>query len=378
MKLLIPIENSGVQYWRTRTPIWELEKLGLVETRYFEARQFTSKEVADGLQWCDLVILRGCADTTGLSLLRNYQKLGKPCAVDQDDYNFEVDPLNPAYKRFGTEEIDIKTEHGESSLWKDGVDGFDLKKNRIKAGAGLTILQESALLTTTTPYLKSKFKKLCGREDIQVIPNAVNKSLWKPLYTARDKYKDGFRFGWFISDSHGSDLLYIRGVLRDFLNKHKDAKLVIMGDYGGVCLDDYFPKEQIETYGWCDLYADHYPTIASCMGLDVAIAPLAHNEFNRCKSPLKFAEYTYLGYPTILENIETYSPYVCDGESALLAGSESEWISALEKMYSDKNLRSKLHFNALEVCDLFFDNAKVCHQWYAAFKWILDREELTV
>lgn len=377
IKLLIPIEMSGVQYWRTRTHLWELEKRGLVETRYFEARNFTSKEVSEGLKWCDLVVLRGAADVSGLELLRNYQSLGKPCAVDIDDFNVDVDPMNPAYKRFGTEEIEIETEHGRSWLWKDGVDGFDLKKNRIKAGAGLAILQEAALMTTTTPYLKEKFKQLSGRDDIQVIPNAVNKELWKPIPSAREKYADSFRFGWFISDSHGSDLLYIRETLKAFLIAHKDAKLVILGDYGGVNLDGYFPADQIETHVFSDLYADHYSVVGACLGLDVAIAPLAHTEFNRCKSPLKFAEYTYLGYPTILENIETYNAYVADGEHALLAGSPHEWTMCLNKLYHDKDLRAKLRFNALQICNTFFDNKNVCMDWYSAYSWILNREVLT-
>lgn len=376
MRLLVPIEFSGVQYWRTRTPLWELEKRGLIETRYFEARQFTSKEVSDGLKWCDAVVLRGCADTTGLELLRNYQSLGKPCLIDQDDFNFDVDPLNPAYKRFGTEEIEVETEHGRSWLWKDGIDGFDLKKNQIKAGAGLAILQEAALVTTTTPYLKEKFQQLSGRTDIQVIPNAVNKNLWKPVHNSREKYKDGFRFGWFVSDSHGSDWMYIRSVIRDFLLSHKDAKFVIMGDYGGVDLDGYFPKDQVETHDFCSLYDDHYPVVAACLGLDAAIAPLVHTEFNRCKSPLKFAEYTYLGYPTILENIETYSPYVVDGESALLASNPQEWLVQLERLYNDKSLRSKLHFNALQVCGMFFNNERVCMDWYNTIKWSLNKEVL--
>ena len=378
MKLFVPIDLSGVGYWRCRTPLWELEKKGLVETRYFEARQFTSKQVAEGLQWCDAVIFRGCADISGLELLRAYQAAGKPCIVDQDDFNFDVDPLNPAYKRFGTEEVELENpKTGEKDwLWKDGVDGFDLKKNRLKAGAGLAILQEAALITTTTPYLKNKFKELSGRDDILVVPNAVNKNLWKPVPGAREKYADGFRFGWFISDSHGSDMLYIREALKDFLLAHKDAKLVIMGDYGGVDLEGYFPKDQIETHAFADLYADHYPTIAGCLGLDVAIAPLAHTEFNRCKSPLKFAEYTYLGYPSILENIDTYAPYVTDGEHALLASNPTEWKMCLNKLYHDKDLRAKLRFNSRQICDVFFDINKVAHDWYMAYKFVLNREVL--
>jgi glycosyltransferase involved in cell wall biosynthesis len=376
MKLLVPKEKSGVQYWRTWTPLWELEKRGLVELRTFEVRNFTSKEIADGLKWCDAVIGRGFSGTAGLKLLRSYQGLGKPVIVDHDDYNFDIDPLNRSYKWYGTEEIEMQNTKtgGKEWLWKDGVDGFHLQENRVNAGARLSVMEEAALMTTTTPYLKEKFKQLTGREDIVVIPNAVNKELWKPVPNAREKYKDGFRFGWFISDSHGSDLLYIREALRDFLKEHKDAKLVLMGDWGGVDLEGYFPKDQIETHEFCDLYADIYPVIAGCLGLDVGIAPLAHTEFNRCKSPLKFAEYTYLGYSTILENIETYNPYVTDGEHALLAGSPTEWKMALNTLYHDKGMRAKLKFNAKQLCDTFFDNSKVAMDHYNAYKWVLNRE----
>lgn len=371
MKLLVPRTKSGVEYWRTWVPLKELERRGKVEIRTFDAKSFLPAEVSAGLKWCDAVVFRGCADIAGLDLLRKYQELGKPCIVDQDDFNFDVDPLNPAYKRFGTEEIEVETEHGRSWLWKDGVDGFDLKKNRMKAGAGIAILQEAAVVTTTTPYLKQKFQALSGRGDIFVIPNAINKDIWKPMSGARDKYKDGFRFGWFISDSHASDLLYIRETLKKFLLAHKDAKLVILGDYGGIDLNGYFPEDQVETIPFLDLYELHYPIIASCLGLDVAIAPLAYTEFNRCKSPLKFAEYTAWGYPTILENIETYAPYVVDGETALLAGSPEEWTIALEQMYSNKDLRAKIRFNAPAVVDALFDIRKVALDWETVFRSVM-------
>ena len=376
MKLLVPAEKSGVQYWRSWVPLWELEKQGLVELRTFEVSQFTSREVAEGLKWCDAVVGRGFSGKAGWSLLKSYQALGKPVFVDHDDFNFDVDPWNKAYKWYGTEEVEIMNpKTGEKEwLWKDGVDGFNLKENRLNAGARLGVMQEAALFTTTTPYLKQKFEELTGRGDIVVIPNAVNKELWKPVPNAREKYQDGFRFGWFISDSHSSDLLYIREALKEFLLEHKDAKLVLMGDWGGVDVEGYFPKDQLETHSFCDLYEDQYSAVAGCLGLDVAIAPLAHTEFNRCKSPLKFAEYTYLGYPTILEKLETYSPYVTDGEHALLAGSPVEWKIALNQVYHDKGLRAKLRFNALQICDLFFDIKKVAMDWRNCYKYVLNRE----
>lgn len=376
IKLLVPKEKSGVQYWRTWLPLWELEKKGLVEIRTFEVRGFTSKEVAEGLKWCDAVVGRGFSGTAGLQLLRNYQSMGKPVFVDYDDFTFDIDPLIPAYKWHGTEEVEIERDGKREWLWKDGVDGFNLKQNRINAGARLSVIQEAAVVTTTTPYLKEKFKQLTGRDDIHVIPNGVDKSLWKPLHSAREQYKDGFRIGWFISNAHSHDMLYIRHTLKRFLESHKDSKLVLMGDCSNVDLEGFFPKDQIEWYRFADLYDNHYPAIASCLGLDVGIAPLEHTEFNRCKSPLKFAEYTYFGYPTILENIETYNPYVVDGEHCLLASTPLEWTMQLNRMYEDKDLRAKLRFNALQICDTFFDIKKVAMDYYNLYKFVLNRETL--
>jgi glycosyltransferase involved in cell wall biosynthesis len=373
MKLLVPVEKSGVQYWRTRTPLWALERKKLVECRYFDARSFTSREVAAGLKWCDAVVARGFSGMAGLDLLKQYQGLGKPCFVDHDDFNFDVDPLNPAYKWYGTDEVEVVDDKGVKSwLWKDGVDGFNLKENRLNSGARLSVLENAALVTTTTPYLKNKFQGLTGRTDIAVIPNAVNSKIWKPMPDAREKYKDGFRFGWIISDSHGSDLLYIRDALKKFLDQHSDAKLVLMGDWSSVNLEDFFNPAQLETHGFCDLYEGHYPVIASCLGLDVAIAPLAHTEFNRCKSPLKFAEYTFLGFPTILENIETYNIYVQPGEDALLASDPDQWVWALNTLYENKDLRAKLKWNALQLCQSLFDVEKVCWEWLEAYKSVLE------
>ena len=147
-----------------------------------------------------------------------------------------------------------------------------------------------------------------------------------------------------------------------------------MGDYGGVDLNGYFPPDQIDIHDFCDLYEGHYPVIASCLGLDVAIAPLAHTEFNRCKSPLKFAEYTFLGYPSILENIETYSPYVKDGEDALLASDPDQWGFALNQLYNNPGLRAKLHWNAQQLCKSLFDVNTVCYEWLNAFKSVFEEQ----
>ena len=49
-----------------------------------------------------------------------------------------------------------------------------------------------------------------------------------------------------------------------------------------------------------------YPEKLASLGLDLALAPLEDNLFNRCKSNLKFLEYGACGYPVIASDIECY------------------------------------------------------------------------
>lgn len=378
LKILVIHGKSGCDFWRTWLPCEEIRKQGLAEIRYLENRFMTAKEIGEGLHWCDLAHIRGLFGVEGLTTLRQYQKLGVPVTIDLDDLHFNVSPFNPGYANFGTEEVEVKNpKTGDIQyLWKDGIDGFDLKANRIKFHAYANVLKEANLITTTTVYLKDAMLSISPDANIAVLPNAIDFTRWKPL-DIRSKFKDKFRFGWAVSGSHGEDWLSFKPALEQFLRKHPDAKFVCLGDtYMDIKAGMKDLSSQIEWYSFSDLWEGHYEFRMPMLGLDVAIAPLADTEFNRCKSPLKFAEYTAFGWPTITQKMEPYLSHVIQGETGLLAESTEEWVSCLDSLYENKDLRSKLHFNALFACRQMFDVKKVAQEWASAFKNLVGQKEV--
>lgn len=371
-KILVLYDKNGCCFWRSWLAGQEMQKQGLAEVHFVELKVSTKQELAQELKWCDIVHALGLIDTNGLAAIRHYKSLGLRVSIDCDDLHFNVSPFNPAYKHFGMEEVEVRNPStGDIQyLWKDGKNGFDIKRNKIKFHAYKACLQEADLVTTTTVHLKEAMLEVSdGQANIKVLPNALNMDHWKPL-AIRDQYTDKFRFGWAVSGSHGEDWLYIKPALVKFLETHKDATFVCIGDTYMDIIPS-LPKGQVEWYPMSDLWELHYPLRMAMLGLDVAIAPLAHNEFNMCKSPLKYAEYTAFGWPVIAENMTPYKEHIVNGETGLLAGSVDEWVDCLNIAYSNSILMKKLKFNASFTLKELFDVKKVAHEWADTYKELL-------
>jgi glycosyltransferase involved in cell wall biosynthesis len=79
---------------------------------------------------------------------------------------------------------------------------------------------------------------------------------------------------------------------------------------------------------------------------DGAVAPLEDTPFNRCKSDLKFLEYSAMGLPGVYSDIGVYTSCV-DGLNALLVENTTQaWSEALRSLCADPGLRNHLRSNA--------------------------------
>ena len=80
-----------------------------------------------------------------------------------------------------------------------------------------------------------------------------------------------------------------------------------------------------------------YPQRLKSMKFDIGLAPLRDRQFNRCKSNLKYLEYSALRIPTVASYVEPYKD-----TRSLFARSESEWIAQIEKLIKFDELRFQL------------------------------------
>jgi O-antigen biosynthesis protein len=82
--------------------------------------------------------------------------------------------------------------------------------------------------------------------------------------------------------------------------------------------------------------------------LDVCIAPLADNPFNRCKSDIKFLEAAVVGVPLVASKVGQLGDTVRHGRNGLLAGTAEEWNEALTTLIGNPEWRRELAETARE------------------------------
>jgi glycosyltransferase involved in cell wall biosynthesis len=82
---------------------------------------------------------------------------------------------------------------------------------------------------------------------------------------------------------------------------------------------------------------------------DLALAPLGVDTFTRCKSDIKFLDYSILGIPGVYSRGPVYGDTVRHLETGYLAHNDVQsWAEALELMLTDDALRRRLAVAAQE------------------------------
>jgi len=122
-------------------------------------------------------------------------------------------------------------------------------------------------------------------------------------------------------------------------------------------------------------FTPHYPysykdfsAFFQTQSADIFIAPLVDNLFNRCKSPLKFFEYSALGAPGVFSRLETYSDTVSHGKNGLLASSLDEWTDCLIQLIENDELRFQLATHAQATIRNHWLLSQNAFRWNAAFE----------
>lgn len=149
------------------------------------------------------------------------------------------------------------------------------------------------LLVVSTMPLKVAYAGLI--DHIEVIPNAINTVAW-PSPCANKERVGKIRVGWAGANQHSGDLRLIAELVR-----------LTRGTIDWVFLGmrpENIHEENVEFYPMVS-FAD-YPASLTGLGLDLAVAPLVDNAFNRAKSNLKLLEYGICGIPVLCSDIEPY------------------------------------------------------------------------
>lgn len=229
---------------------------------------------------------------------------------------------------------------------------FRIKRNILEEMRSIASFAD--VMTVTTEPLKFLSKKIFA-DEIKVVPNMIDLSLWK----ANQPKNDGrIRIGWAGSPNHYKDIMQLLPVLKSIVQKHKKVDLIFFG----YCPDEFtkeFKERLFFQKGSSYLrYAEMLPEL----GLDIGLIPIASSEFNRSKSNVKYLEYAAIGLPCVASNYEPYNRTIEDSVNGYLAEDQDDWTFKLEKLINNPEERLRLSYNCKETANVF-STAQLGYIW---------------
>lgn len=187
-------------------------------------------------------------------------------------------------------------------------------------------LLSDCLVFTTDPLREALS---VGHDNAHVIPNALPEWIWNAGMPAKRQRSGKPRIGWAGATQHGGDLAFLNEVVR--ATEHA-ADWVFLGMCPETLLHSVHDTRPMVPF-------EKYPGTLAALNIDLAIAPLADNAFNRCKSQLKILEYGILGIPSIAADLD---PYRQAPVPRARSDDPAEWIARIEELLADEARRTEL------------------------------------
>ena len=232
-------------------------------------------------------------------------------------------------------------------------------------------LDERLLSGRRLPEGKSRFSP--GRKAIGYVNTLLGYAL-NIVRPARAKQKV---IGYMGTFTHDDDLMMVLPALRAVWQRHREEigfQIVgVVGRADTLQALGGLPVRMVELRPEQSEYPSFMSWFSSHLRWDIAIAPLKDTGFNRCKSDIKFLDYSAIGAAGIYSRIPAYESSVRHLETGWLAGNDvGAWVEALEELLSNDSLRIQIAQNATQYLYAERILARCAHNWLKALENLLD------
>ena len=314
---LVLIENAGAQqsactYIRLILPL--IRERG--ET--FDLRWVTLEQVTDFV--ADVLICQ----RTSVTSTNAIDKIVAHCRDNAMSIVYDLDDLLFA----------LPEDHPEQAFYSQ------------KSAAVLRWLLEADEVWVSTDALREQVLQINLRT--YIVPNYIDVQLWKmPKITDANLDQNApVRLLYMGTNTHRADFQLVKSVLAKLKNEFAEhLEIYLIGistnEEGEKWYNIITPPHTIGC-----VYPEFVNWVCSGQTFDIGIAPLVDNEFNRCKSAIKFLDYSALGMATVASDINGYA-LIRNGENGLkVKNTEESWYVALKKLINDSSLRNQIQNTA--------------------------------
>jgi glycosyltransferase involved in cell wall biosynthesis len=234
----------------------------------------------------------------------------------------------------------------------------------------LAALEVDAVTVSSQPLFEF-FQRLNPRT--YLLPNCLDQRRWPVLPPPLPRSEGPVRIGYMGTSSHLGDLAAIGPVLKNLTRRYGER--LEWSFYGLNPPEGLLEGARISIVPARERdYAAFGRDLAANLAekpLDMVIAPLQDNFFNRCKSPVKFLEYSALGLPGVYSRLEPYQQVVESGVNGFLAGKPDEWEASLVRLIGDPLLRQEMGRRAQETVLQNWLIEQHQHKWLEVYQQAL-------
>jgi len=278
-----PADSQGCGHYRIMLPFQAMVDAGLLEGAL--ATEFMSVPTLERYA-PDTVVLQRQVSKEQLNIIRRMKAFSRAFKV------YELDDYLPS--------LPLKNVHRQH-IPKDFLKG-------LRQGLGYV-----DRFVVSTDHLAEALAGL--HEHIHVVNNLLPVGWWGKL-SSRRQVSARPRVGWAGGVSHTGDLELIADVVQELASE-------VDWIFFGMCPDKLRPFVREFHSG---VPIDQYPEKLASLDLDLAIAPLENNLFNRCKSNLRLLEYGACGFPVVCSDLE---PYQGDFAVTRVRNRFKDWCDAI-------------------------------------------------
>jgi glycosyltransferase involved in cell wall biosynthesis len=306
-RILYVVEDMwGCAWYRAHVPGVELMRRGYEVVLH-------EKIHAPTLEMCDVVVFQRPSVPKAFKAIELARTAGKRVVVDIDDDLWSIHTSNPAF-----------------ASWS-GTGSLEVLQSCLSA---------AHLVTVSTQDLVSVVRPM--NANVTVIPNMLPAEHW-PSERVRRKDHGRLVVGWAGSPSHAVDLAVMTGTVETILDRYPNVEVVL----AGMRDVPFRPHERLRFID--HVMIEQYPSVLS--QFDIGMIPLADGQFNRCRSDLKFLEYSMIGIPSVASKVSPYEGSVTHGVNGLLARNPKDWLKHLGRLIEDGSLRDSIGQAAREFAE---------------------------
>ncbi|WP_252717122.1 glycosyltransferase family 4 protein [Herbaspirillum sp. B65] len=265
---------------------------------------------SDYLADADLILLhRYTPGLMSLDVLRTIFSSSIPIIYESDDL------LN-----------DIPADHPEAqqgAAWKSGIE-FSVK--------------HAKAVVVSTEFLAAKYRELNAQ--VHVLPNYIDFDLfYRPVPQHQDP--DGrINIGLLGSSIQPSNFALVDQALRALVERY-GARLHI--DFvGWECPQGWAGHPLTTFHTFVHQYVDYAAQLRQ-WNWDIALIPLASDQYNQCKSYIKWLDYSAAGIASIFSDVSVYNQVVTHDVTGLLMPNSSQaWLDAITQLIESPEKRHAL------------------------------------